>query len=86
MKRLFVEQTAQQAVVNWTMLLTDLGLAGVLVVLAVFLLWRLYDLFLEKGRWAGELRQEKTAALQQEIEQGKRTLKALADSLEEDAS
>jgi MFS family permease len=83
MKRLFVEQTAQQAVVNWTMLLADIGLAGVLVILALFLLWRLYDLFLKNGRWAEELKHEKRIILEEEIEEQKRKLIDLTASLEE---
>ena len=83
MKRLFVEQTAQQAVVNWTMLLADIGLAAVLVILAVFLLWRLYDLFLKKGRWAEELTYEQKIIIEGEIEEQKQKLKDLAASLEE---
>lgn len=55
MKRLFVSESAQQPVVDWTMLLTDIGLASVLVVLAAFLLWRLVDLFRKDGRWIKEL-------------------------------
>lgn len=83
MKRLFVEQAAQQAVVNWTMLLVDIGLASVLVILAVFLLWRLYDLFLKQGRWAEELKQETKIAAEAEIAEGKRKLEELTASLEE---
>ena len=83
MKRLFVEQTAQQTVVNWTMLLTDIGLAGVLVILAVFLLWRLYDLFLKNGRWAEELRLETKAIAEAEIAEGKRELEEMEATLEE---
>jgi hypothetical protein len=55
MKRLFVSESAQQPLVNWTMLIMDLGLALVLVALALFLLWRLFDLFRRDGRWADEL-------------------------------
>lgn len=55
MKRLFITEAAQGPVVNWTMLLTDIGLALVLVVLAMFMIWRLLDLFRRKGRWADEL-------------------------------
>jgi hypothetical protein len=55
MKRLFVGESEQQAVVNWTMLLADLGLAIVLVALALLLLWRLLDLFKKRGRWSEEL-------------------------------
>jgi len=83
MKRLFVEQTAQQQIVNWTMLVADIGLAAVLVILAVFLLWRLYDLFLKNGRWSQELNSEIQQSTQAEIEEGKRKLAELAASLEE---
>ncbi len=55
MKRLFVSESVQQPLVNWTMLFADLGLALVLLVLALFLLWRLFDLFQSKGRWSQEL-------------------------------
>jgi hypothetical protein len=83
LKRLFVAQTAQQAIVNTTMLLADIGLAAVLVILAVFLLWRLYDLFLKKGRWAEELAQEQKTIIESEIEEQKQKLKDLTASLEE---
>jgi hypothetical protein len=55
MKRLFVEESAQQPLVNWTMLLVDIGLAIVLVALAMFLIWSLYDLFRKSGRWRQDL-------------------------------
>jgi hypothetical protein len=55
MKRLFVDEAAQQPLVNWTMLLADLGLALVLVALAMFLIWSLYDLFKKDGRWRKEI-------------------------------
>jgi len=54
MKRLFVEEFYQQTVVNWTMLLTDFGLGLILVILAIFLLWRLFDLFKGDGIWKKE--------------------------------
>ncbi len=38
-----------------TMLLTDTGLALVLVALAAFMVWRLVDLFKGRGRWYEEL-------------------------------
>jgi len=85
MKRLFVTEIEQQGVVNWTMLLTDIGLATVLVVLAIFLIWRLYDLFLAKGRWIEEFSAEKRQVTKQEIEEQKRKLKELEQSLQEDA-
>lgn len=83
MKRLFVEKSAQQSVVNTTMLLTDIGLAAVLVMLAMFLLWRLFDLFKSKGRWAAELANEKKVFAQAEIEDQKRKLEELTSALEE---
>lgn len=58
MKRLFISESAQQPLVNWTMLLADLGLAAVLLVLCMFMLWRLLDLFRRQGRWAQEYRAE----------------------------
>jgi hypothetical protein len=54
MKRLFVSESAQQPLVNWTMLLADLGLALVLVALAILMIWRLVDLFKKGGRWTDE--------------------------------
>ncbi|MFO7172026.1 MAG: hypothetical protein DIU70_003525 [Bacillota bacterium] len=58
MKRLFVTEYGQQAVVNGTMLAIDFGLGAVLVALALLLLWRLADLFRPGGRWARELAEE----------------------------
>jgi hypothetical protein len=83
MKRLFVEKAAQQSVVNTTMLLTDIGLAAVLVLLAVFLLWRLFDLFQKKGHWATEYANEKRVFALAEIEEQKRKLEELTSALEE---
>jgi MFS family permease len=54
MKRLFVTESTQQPIVNWTMLLADIGLALVLTVLAMLMLWRLFDLLRQKGRWQKE--------------------------------
>jgi hypothetical protein len=83
MKRLFVEQASQQSLVNWTMLLTDIGLAGVLVVLAIFMLWRLYDLFLKNGRWSAELAEENAETRELEIADKKRRLEELSSDLKE---
>jgi hypothetical protein len=55
MKRLFVSESAQQPLVNWTMALADIGLALVLTALAVFMVWRLADLLKRRGRWTDEL-------------------------------
>ena len=59
MKRLFVDEIEQQPLVNTTMLLIDLGLGIVLVLLALFLGWRLNDLFQERGFWAKEYSAER---------------------------
>lgn len=55
MKRIFTSESAQQPLVNWTMLLIDAGLALVLVALACLMIWRLADLFRKDGRWSEEL-------------------------------
>jgi hypothetical protein len=83
MKRLFVAPLEQQNVVNWTMLLTDIGIASVLVALAVFMLWRLYDLFLAEGRWSKELSTEVKRTTEAEIVEQKRRLEELMSTLEE---
>lgn len=57
MKRLFVQEIYQQQVINWTIILTDIGLSLVLVILAVLLLWRLFDLFKGEGVWKKEYQQ-----------------------------
>jgi hypothetical protein len=58
MKRLFVTESAQEGVVNTTMLLADIGLASILVVLAALMGWRLIDLFKKNGRWKKEWNDE----------------------------
>jgi formylglycine-generating enzyme required for sulfatase activity len=63
LKRLFVDEAAQQPLVNWTMLLADIGLATILVVLALFMVWRLVDLFNHKGKWKAELAKHKPLLL-----------------------
>jgi len=83
MKRLFVSEVEQQPLVNWTMLLTDLGLATVLVVLAIFMLWRLYDLFQAKGYWTQELKVERKKAAETEIAEQKHRLEELNTALKE---
>jgi hypothetical protein len=54
-KRLYASESAQQPLVNWTMALADLGLAALLLTLALFLIWRLADLFKKDGLWQQEL-------------------------------
>jgi hypothetical protein len=55
MKRLFVQEYYQDSIVNWTIIFADIGLSSVLVILAVLLLWRLFDLFKGEGLWKKEL-------------------------------
>jgi MFS family permease len=55
LKPLFVEQSAQQPLVNWTMLLVDIGLAIFLVLVALFLIWLLYDFLRKDGSWRKEV-------------------------------
>jgi len=83
MKRLFVSEIEQQPVVNITMLLTDIGLALVLVALAILMGWRLYDLFIKDGYWAKEFAAERRANAEAELEEQKRKLEELTATLEE---
>jgi len=83
MKRLFVDAVHQQPIVNTTMLATDLGLGAVLVLLGVFMAWRLIDLFASDGVWSREFEAEKKAAAQSELEEQKRKLEELKAALEE---
>ena len=55
MKRLFIpEEVAQQGLMNTTMLLADFGLGALLVMVAIFLGWKLFDLFKGNGIWKKE--------------------------------
>ena len=51
LKRLFISQAAQQPLVDWMMLFADLGLGTVMLVLAAFMVWRLFDLIRSNGHW-----------------------------------
>lgn len=62
MKRLFVSEAAQESVVNWVILLADIGVISVLAVLAALMVWRLIDLFKREGRWAKELAEEEVVS------------------------
>ena len=85
MKRLFVAEIEQQNLVNWTMLLADVGLALVLVALALFMVWRLVDLFRRKGVWSSELEAERRRAAQMELEEGRRKVDELSAVLQASA-
>src|SRR5690606_1638351 len=85
MKRLFVAEIEQQNLVNWTMLLADIGLALVLVALALFMVWRLVDLFRRKGVWSRELEVERRGVAQMELEEGRRKVEELTTVLQASA-
>ena len=67
-KRLYVSESAQQPLVNWTMWLTDLGLFLVLLLLGALMAWRLIDLFKKDGRWKKELTEPELDVLDEEVE------------------
>jgi hypothetical protein len=83
MKRLFVSEIEQQNIVNWTMLLTDIGLATVLLVLAIFMAWRLIDLFKAKGYWQTEHKAEIKKAAEDELREQKQKIEELQKTIEE---
>ncbi|MEW5827383.1 MAG: hypothetical protein AB1846_00720 [Chloroflexota bacterium] len=83
MKRLFVDEINQQGVVNTTMLLIDLGLGIVLVILAIFMIWRLYDLLQKKGHWAMEYAAERKTNAEAELAEQERKLEELNAILKE---
>jgi hypothetical protein len=58
MKRLVVTEAAQQPLVNIVMLTMEIGLGSLLTLLAAVMIWRLVDLFKNKGRWTEEISQE----------------------------
>ena len=56
-KRLYVTEAGQQPLVDATMIISDVGLATVLIALAALMVWRLVDLFRRNGRWAKEAKE-----------------------------
>ena len=58
MKRLFISEATQQPLVNGLLYAIDFGLGSMLVLLAVVMVWRLSDLFRQKGRWTEEVDHE----------------------------
>lgn len=85
MKRLFVSEIEQQPLVNTTMLMIDFGLGAILVLLAIFLGWRLIDLFVKDGVWSHEFANEKKLNAEAELEEKKRKLAELQATLEEES-
>jgi divalent metal cation (Fe/Co/Zn/Cd) transporter len=83
MKRLFVDEISQQGTVNTLMLLIDLGLGVILIMLFLFMLWRLYDLFQAKGYWHKEFSTEKKLSAEAEIIEQKLKLEELNAILKE---
>ncbi len=83
MKRLFVTEIEQQPLVNTTMLIIDFGLGTILILLAIFLGWRLYDLFTGDGVWNKEYTAEKKKNAETDIIDQKRKLEELTATLEE---
>jgi hypothetical protein len=65
MKRLFISEAEQQPLVNGLMYAIDFGLGMLLVLLAIVLIWRLYDLFKKKGRWKEEEEHELSTEVNQ---------------------
>ncbi|MEW6092975.1 MAG: hypothetical protein AB1531_03315, partial [Chloroflexota bacterium] len=65
MKRLFISEADQQPLVNTLMYLIDFGLGMLLVILAMLMIWRLFDLFKKKGRWKEEVEHELSAEVNQ---------------------
>lgn len=82
MKRLFVDEISQQPLVNTVMLLTDLGLGLVLVLLALFMIWRLYDLLQSRGVWSHEFTAQRRASAKSALEEQERKVQELNDLLE----
>ncbi len=54
LKRLSVKMYYDEPITAKTMVLIDIGLGAILVILAMLLLWRLFDLFKKKGLWKKE--------------------------------
>ena len=67
-KRLYVSESAQQPFVDITMLLADIGLFLVLLMLGIFMVWRLVDLFRKNGRWREELEHPELDVIAKEVE------------------
>ena len=62
MKRLFISEAVTAAAGQHRDVAIDFGLAMLLVILAMVMVWRLVDLFKKKGRWANEAEQDDLSA------------------------
>ncbi len=82
-KRIFTSELAQQPVVDLTMTLIDVGLGTILVLLAMLMIWRLADLFKEKGLWTKEFEEARKKALSMEAAEQKRKLEQILAALGE---
>jgi len=68
LKRLFVTEAAQQPLVDVLTVLIDIGLAAMLVALALFMLWRLFDLLRRSGQWRQDMSQPGMQSIEEEAE------------------
>jgi hypothetical protein len=66
-RRLYVTEIGQQSLTDTTLLLTDIGLATVLLMLGALMVWRLADLFRKKGRWAEEFKDAQFGEIKEEV-------------------
>jgi hypothetical protein len=83
MKRLFVDEYNQQPIVNTTMMAIDIGLGLILILLAIFMGWRLIDLFKSNGVWSREYKEERKTVAEAELAEQKRKLAELQETLKE---
>jgi len=83
MKRLFVSEYAQQPMVDTVMLLMDLGLGLVLIILGIFMAWRLIDLFKGNGVWRKEFQDEKKRTAEAELREQQQKIEELQATLAE---
>jgi hypothetical protein len=83
MKRLFVSEIDQQPLVNTTMLLIDIWLAVFLILLDIFLGWRLIDLFKKNGVWSKEFKAERKANVEADLAEQKCKMEELQETLGE---
>lgn len=62
-KRLYVVEATQETFTNVSVLFMDIGLAVVIIALALLMLWRLVDLLLPKGSWTQEMAEPDTTGV-----------------------